>query len=91
MLYEVITGKDERSVGIGSSPDGNVVVGGWSDMWTAGYSDYDFYAIKYDAGLLNAPTDLNVEVVSETEISLSWSDNAAAEDGFRVWRKLGEP
>jgi uncharacterized delta-60 repeat protein len=88
--FDGTAGKDERSVGIGSSPDGNVVVGGWSDMWTAGSSDYDFYAIKYDAGLLNAPTDLNAEVVSETEISLSWSDNAAAEDGFRVWRKLGE-
>lgn len=83
-------GKDDKAVGMGIDPDGNVLVGGWSDMWTAGASDYDFFGVKYDAGLLNPPTDLQVSTISDTAIDLSWTDNSANEDGFRVWRKQGE-
>jgi len=83
-------GKDERSVGAGTDAAGHVLIGGWSDQWTAGASDYDFYAIKYDAGLLNAPTGLSATAASDTAVDLVWTDNAANEDGFKIWRKLGE-
>jgi hypothetical protein len=81
--------KDDMPVGIALSPSGEIIVAGWSDAWTAGASDYDYYAIKYDPGLLNAPTQLVAETVSNTEIQLSWTDNAANEDGFKIERKIG--
>ena len=38
---------------------------------------------------LEAPTDLEVEAVSYKQINLSWQDNSAIEDGFRVCCDLG--
>lgn len=82
-------GKDDRAAGIGVAASGEVIVAGWSDAWTAGASDYDYYAVKYDAGLLNAPTGLVAATVSSSEISLSWDDNSSNEDGFAIERKIG--
>ena len=75
---------------MGLSPIGDVLVAGWSDMWTSGASDYDYYAIKYDPGLLNAPTNLTAEAVSDTQINLAWADNSANEAGFKIERKICE-
>ena len=82
--------KDERPVGIVLSPSGEPIVAGWSDKWTAGASDYDYYVIKYDPGLLNAPAGLTATAITNTQVSLSWTDNSDNEDGFDIWRKLGE-
>ncbi len=81
--------KNDRPVGIGLSSTGEALVAGWSDMWTSGASDYDYYAIKYDPGLLNAPTNLTAAAVSNIQVDLSWSDNSANEDGFKIERKIG--
>jgi len=83
-------GKDDKAVGIGTGPAGHLLVGGWSDIWTSGATDYDYKAIKYDAGLLNPPTGLSAAAVSNTAVELAWTDNSANEDGFKIWRKLGE-
>ncbi|TFG86029.1 MAG: hypothetical protein E4H18_04760, partial [Hyphomicrobiales bacterium] len=80
-------GKNDRPVGIGLAPDGNPIVGGWSDTVATGY---DFVAVKYDAGALDAPTALSASVVSTSEIALSWTDNSANEEYFVVERKSGE-
>ncbi len=37
---------------------GNLYVAGWSDAWTSGAADDDYYLINYDRGLLNPPTSL---------------------------------
>jgi uncharacterized delta-60 repeat protein len=53
-------------------------------------NDYDIYAVKYDKGLLNPPTDLTAAAVSNSSIQLTWQDNASNEELFRIERKLGE-
>jgi hypothetical protein len=35
----------------------------------------------------NAPSDLLIESLSETSISIAWTDNSSNEDGFRILRK----
>jgi uncharacterized delta-60 repeat protein len=88
--YNGSAGKDDRVAGIDITSSGEPIVAGWSDMWTAGASDYDYYAIKYDPGLLNPPTDLTATAISTTQIDLSWSDNSSNEDGFKIERKIGD-
>jgi len=41
-------------------------------------------------GILNPPTDLKFEIVSDTKITLTWKDNSSDETGFIVERKVGE-
>jgi len=78
---------NERPVGIGVALTGEVLVGGWTDN---GGTGIDLMVIKYDPGLLNPPTGLAATTLSKTSIQLTWTDNAANEDGFAVERKLGE-
>jgi len=40
-------------------------------------------------GILNAPTNLKYEVLSDTKITLTWKDNSNDETGFIVERKIG--
>ncbi len=40
-------------------------------------------------GILNAPTNLKFEVVSDTKMILTWEDNSTDETGFVVERKIG--
>ncbi len=88
--YDGTANKDDRPAGIAVGPSGEVIVAGWSDMWTAGALDYDFYAIKYDPGLLNPPTGLIAATQTTTHVALDWSDNSTIEDGFSIERKIGE-
>jgi len=86
--FDGAAGKDDEAVVIGTA-NGTVLVAGWSDQWTAGASDYDFYFLQYDAGLLNAPSNLTATATSNTEVALSWQDNSTNEDGFAIWRDGG--
>ncbi len=87
--FDGIVGKDDKAVVVGLSSSGDLFVGGWSDSWTASANDYDFYGIKLDLGLIDLPTNLTATTVSESEIALSWQDNSANEDGFKIDRKIG--
>lgn len=78
---------DDRPVGLGLSATGEPIVAGWSEGASAG--DLDYYAVKYDPGLLDRPTGLTATTVSTTEVALSWIDNSANEDGFIIERKIG--
>lgn len=82
--------KDDKAVGMGLCPTGAVLVAGWSDAWTAGASDYDLLVLKYDPGLLNAPTGLTATTVSETQVALTWDDNSPNEEHFAIERRIGE-
>lgn len=77
--------RNDRPVGIALSAR-NVCVGAWSD----GVSGYDFSALKYDFGPLNAPGDLTATAASGTSITLNWTDNASNEEKFVIQRKLGD-
>ncbi|KAF0218945.1 MAG: fibronectin I domain-containing [Geobacteraceae bacterium] len=77
---------NDRPVGIGLSSR-NVCVAGWSDADATGY---DFQAMKYDFGALNAPSNLTASAASNTSITLTWADNSTNEDKFVIQRKLGE-
>src|SRR5512133_156500 len=84
--------KNDRPVGIALEPAGgptsrNVIVAGWSESSANGY---DFAAIKYDYGVLNAPSGLTAAAATNTSITLSWADNSLNEDTFVIQRKLGE-
>jgi len=85
--YNSPAGKNDRPVGIGLSPSGNVVVAGWADSVA---NDLDFISLAYDQGVLNPATGLTAVAVSATSVQLAWSDNSGNEDGFRIERKLGE-
>jgi len=81
--------KNDRVAGLGLTAAGESIVGGWTDKWTSGASDYDYYAIKYDPGLINTPTGLAAATVSNSEIAVTWTDNSSNEDGFKIERKIG--
>lgn len=85
--FNATANMNDRPVGIGLSPAGEVLVAGWSD---SGASNLDYYVVKYDPGLLNAPTSLTAVTQSDTSIALTWLDNSNNEDGFLVERKTGE-
>lgn len=40
--------------------------------------------------IMGAPSDLSVQVVSPTELLLSWSDNASSEVSYRIERAVGD-
>ncbi|MBI4826972.1 MAG: DUF2341 domain-containing protein [Nitrospirae bacterium] len=82
--------KSDRVAGVGLTAAGASIVGGWTDKWTSGATDYDYYAIKYAPGLINPPTEMAVTTVSNSEIALAWTDNSSNEDGFKIERKIGE-
>lgn len=89
LLWSAVHGtvaRHDRPVGLGLAPDGDPIMAGWSDTDA---TDYDFVAVKYDAGALDAPTALAATVVSTSEIALSWTDNATNEENFVVERKSG--
>lgn len=53
--------------------------------------DTDFFVIKYDAGTLNRPTNLNAAYVTSgggNKIALTWKDNASNEQGFKIQRRV---
>ena len=52
--------------------------------------DLDYYLIKYDPGLLDRPTGLTAQTLSNSSIKLTWTDNTSSETGFNVYRKVGE-
>ena len=85
--FNATANMNDRPVGIGLSPAGEVLVAGWSD---SGGANLDYYVVKYDPGLLNAPTSLTAVTQSDTSIVLTWQDNSNNEDGFTVERKTGE-
>ncbi len=82
--------KNDRAVGVGLCPSGDLLVAGWSDRWTSGSTDYDFQVLKYESGALNPPTSLAAVVATNTQIDLSWSDNSTGEDKFVLERRIGE-
>ncbi|GLI39819.1 fibronectin type III domain-containing protein [Geobacter hydrogenophilus] len=88
--YDGAFHRNERPAGIGLAPSGNVCVAGWSDAWTSGAADYDYVALVYDFGPLDAPTGLAASATSNTAIRLTWTDNSSNEDGFKIERKLGD-
>jgi hypothetical protein len=47
-------------------------------------------SVTPNAGALAAPTDLTAVAQSGTSILLEWTDNTSTEDGFRVYRKIGD-
>ncbi|MCP4675770.1 MAG: DUF2341 domain-containing protein [Deltaproteobacteria bacterium] len=79
--------KSDRPVGLGLNPAGDVIVGGWSDMWTSGAQDYDYYGVSYDSGMLNRPTDLTATASAVDEVTLGWEDNSSNEDNFEIERR----
>lgn len=52
--------------------------------------DLDFHLIKYDPGLLDRPTGLTAQTISNSSVKLTWTDNTSSETGFNVYRKVGE-
>lgn len=84
---------NDKPVGIGVSSTDEIYVGGWSGAIIA--TNYDYVAIRYEAGALNPPTSLTVGTItkdgsSKYSIPLTWVDNSGNEDGFILERKVGE-
>lgn len=86
-------GGNEQPVGVAVAlavtSDGNIYVGGWSQQ---AIDDLDYFAVKYNADLLNSPTGLTATVFSPTRIDLAWQDNATTpnnEDNFCIERCQG--
>ena len=48
--------------------------------------DYDYQVVKYDKGILNAPTRLVATTISGSSVSLAWQDNNAVTPKFRLER-----
>ncbi|HEY3309491.1 MAG TPA: DUF2341 domain-containing protein [Desulfuromonadaceae bacterium] len=88
--FDGVAHKNEKPVGIGLGASGEVIIGGWTDLWTAGASDYDYLILVYDPGLLNPPSGLSATTLSDTSVKIDWIDNSLNEDGFKIDRKLTE-
>jgi len=74
--------------------DTNVQPGVQYNYRVRAYSVGDVYSAYSNTssigiGILNAPTNLKYEVVSDTKITLTWKDNSNDETGFIVERKIG--
>jgi fibronectin type 3 domain-containing protein len=82
-LFNGTAGKSSRPVGLGLAPSGDLLIAGWAD--TAA-TDLDYIVVKYDRGILNPPTGLTAQPLSDTSIRLTWRDNSANEDGFKIER-----
>ncbi len=55
-----------------------------------GYSDYSNEAPVTTPGPPAPPTNPSIEILSPTELKVSWTDNSGNEDGFEVERKIEE-
>ncbi|SNB46427.1 DUF2341 domain-containing protein [Geobacter sp. DSM 9736] len=75
--------KNDRPIGIGLSPAGEVLVAGWTDTPA---NELDTYIIKYDPGLLDPPTSAVAQATTDTSVGLTWVDNSSNEDGFSIER-----
>lgn len=53
-------------------------------------SDFDFFVMKYDKGILDPPTNLKATTLPSTKIKLTWEDNSTNEAGFRIERCKGK-
>ena len=69
-------GKDFTLVFTGTDRDGN------NDSWNTVRGTFTV------ATLLDAPSDLSASAVSESQISLSWTDNSDNEDGFVIQSRV---
>lgn len=88
--FDGVAGKNDKPAGMGLGAAGEILVGGWSDSWTAGATDYDYLMLAFDPGLLNPPSAVTATLLSNTSVTISWADNSSNEDGFRIDRKLTE-
>lgn len=52
--------------------------------------DTDYYALKYEKGTLDRPTDLSAATLSNSSIRLAWTDNSSTETGFKLERCKGK-
>ncbi|MBU0479546.1 MAG: DUF2341 domain-containing protein [Proteobacteria bacterium] len=88
-----VVSKDDVAIYVGRDVNGKVYVAGWSDKSTTATLDYDYYAIRYNPGDLETPTNLKATVVDENTIDLLWTDNSNApnpnESEFIIERKIG--
>ncbi|HHW00871.1 MAG TPA: hypothetical protein GXX36_15140 [Clostridiaceae bacterium] len=77
-----------------SYKDTNVQPGIQYNYRVRAYSVGDVYSAYSNTssigiGILNAPSNLKYEVISDTKITLTWKDNSNDETGFVVERKIG--
>ena len=89
-LFDGLAGKNDKPAGIGVGAGGEIVIGGWTDSWTSGATDYNYLMLSYDPGQLNPPSGLSATVLSDTSVKINWTDNSSNEDGFKIDRKLTE-
>jgi len=87
-LFDV-SGRHDRPVGFGLAADGDLLAGGWSDRGSAGSPDLDLLALRIDAGLVDPPTNLSANVVSNSQIHLQWQNNDPMADTIRVEARTG--
>lgn len=88
--YNGAADRDERPVGIGRTPTGNVCVAGWTDAWTGSVTDYDVVSLRYDFGPIDPPYSLTATATTDNEIQINWINNGSNADGFKIERKLGD-
>ncbi len=85
-LYEGSANNDDFAVAITANDLGEAYVAGY-EFNAGGNVDYVVYKIAADD--LSAPYPFSVSSPDFTQIDLSWPDNATAEDGYRIERKIG--
>jgi C1A family cysteine protease len=62
---------------------------GWIKYGCLQVGSYAAYAIPAGTSLPAAPTSLALAVASQTQINLTWKDNASNESGYYIERKAG--
>ncbi|MBT0663850.1 fibronectin type III domain-containing protein [Geobacter pelophilus] len=83
---DVSSGRNDRTIGIGIDPAGNVLVAGWTDSAVTGL---DYHVVKYDPDLINPPTNLKATLTSNSSVTLSWDYLHSVETGFIIQRCTG--
>jgi concanavalin A-like lectin/glucanase superfamily protein/uncharacterized protein DUF2341/carbohydrate binding protein with CBM4/9 domain len=87
--FRQILGNDATSLTLAynfANSVGGITVAPGDGYYIYDHDDLDYYLVKYDQGLLNAPTNLVAAAAANTAINLTWQDNNDALPKFRMER-----
>ena len=89
-IFRRIQGNDATTITLAASQALPYVVASGDLYYLYDQDDIDYVVLRQDKGVLDPPTGLATQVLSNTSVQLSFLDNTETETGFKVDIKIGE-